>query len=468
MSSPRGSSSFGTTSRRRFLASLGVSAATLPFVPLLEAHADTAHPPRRLLLFFSTNGTIYEKWLPTMDGGKLTLSPILAPLERHKSKILVVDGLAHNVIIEKGERSGHSAGMNTVLTGKRAKSIDPSHPLRSLATGISIDQYLAQRLPAETKLRTVESGIYVQPYSSDNSALSYLGPLSPILAENSPYRLLDRLFRDFTEPSAAPKPEIVERHADRKRVLDAVSKNLEQVKQRLPQDDRIKMDAHIDAVQGLEHSLAAGASSSAARTCAKPDLGSPLDIWKNDNIPAIAKLQMDLMVMALACDITRIGTIQFGRAGAEHRFNWLGREFATDPLLAVTDQAKGFHALAHKESDPVSRALLVKIHTWYAGQLAYLLDKLEAIPEGGGTMLDNTLVVWLNELGSGGTHTHDKTPWVLAGNIRKSFKMGQLVSFPDQPHNRMLLTMLHAMGVEDKVFGDPDYCGGGPLTGIGA
>jgi hypothetical protein len=109
---------------------------------------------------------------------------------------------------------------------------------------------------------------------------------------------------------------------------------------------------------------------------------------------------------------------------------------------------------------------LVKIHTWYASQLAYFLDKLEAIPERGGTMLDNTVVVWFNELGSGGTHTHENTPWVIAGNTRGLFKTGQLVSFPNEPHNRLLMTLSHAMGVEEAAFGDPDFCKGGPLTGV--
>lgn len=454
--------------RRRFLRGLGLGAAGLPFLPTFDALADAGGPPRRLVFFFSSNGTIRESWLPTMAAGKLALSPILSPLEKHKSKLIVVDGLAHNVILEKGDRSGHSAGMNTVLTGRKCKSIDPQVPLRSLATGISLDQHLAPTVGADTKLRTLEVGIQVQPYSSDNSALSYSGPLAPILAECSPYRVFDRLFKGFSEPNSAPNPAAEEALADRKSVLAAVSKNLDAVKGRLSQEDRIKMDAHLGAVSSIEHSLTTGVGAGAAQTCSKPELGAPLDIWKNDNIPALAKLQIDLMVMALACDLTRIGTIQFGRAGAAHRFNWLGPEFAFDPSLAVTDQAKGFHALAHKEADPVSRSKLVKIHTWYAGQLAYFLDKLSAIPEAGGTMLDNTLVVWINELGTGGSHSHEQTPWVLAGNVRGLLKTGQLASFPGQPHNRMLLTLCHAMGVPTDAFGDPDYCKAGPLTGLTA
>jgi hypothetical protein len=452
--------------RRRFLGTLGLGAALLPFVPMFDVHAEPDKTPRRLVFFFSSNGTIHESWLPSMTDGMLSLSPILSPLEKHKSRLLVVDGLAHTVILEKGDRSGHSAGMNTVLTGRKAKSIDTANPLRSLGTGISIDQYLAQRLALDTKLRTLECGVQVQPYSTDSASLSYSGPEAPISAENSPYRVFDRLFKGFTDPRATPSPETEQSLRDRKAVLEAVATELDAVKRRLPEDDRIKMEAHLDAVRSIEHGLTTGLGAGAAQVCQKPDLGKAIDLWRNDNIPALGKLQMDLLVMALACDLTRIGTIQYGRAGAAHRFNWLGPEFATDPALAVTDQAKGFHALAHKESDPSSRAKLVKIHSWYAGQLAYLLDRLASIPEAGGTMLDNTLVVWINELGTGGTHSHQNTPWVLAGNVRKFFKTGQLATFQNEPHNRMLITLLHAMGVDEQAFGDPDFCKGGALTGI--
>ena len=120
--------------------------------------------------------------------------------------------------------------------------------------------------------------------------------------------------------------------------------------------------------------------------------------------------------MALDCDLTRVGTIQYGRAGATHQLTWLGDEFEVDAHIAG-DGTIGIHGLAHNEADPAARANLTICHRWYAGEMAYLLDKLEAIPEGDGTMLDHTLVVWMNEMGTGGTHGLERTPWVLAGNV---------------------------------------------------
>lgn len=451
--------------RRQFLRALGVGASVLPFVPVLDAHAAAAPPPRRIVFFFTSNGTIHESWVPKMAGGKLELSPILAPLERLKSKLLVVDGLSHKVILEKSNRSGHSAGMNTALTGRNNKIVDPSHPLQSLGTGISLDQYLADILGTATKLRSIECGVQVEPYVMALAALSYRGPLQPIMPENSPYRVFDRLFRSVPDPGAPDGAAAREGLADRRRVLEAVSRDLEALEGRLPAADRLKMEAHLGAVRAIEHSLTTGVGITSGYACGKPDLGPPIDVWKNDDIPAIAKLQMDLVAMALACDLTRVATIQLGNAGASHRFTWLGREFVNDPGLPATCQARGFHALAHREADPVSRAKLVRINTWYAQQFAYLLEKLDAIPEAGGSVLDHTAVVWLNELGTGGTHGHEQTPWIIGGSAGGFFKTGQLLSFPGEPHNRLLLTLCHAMGVATDVFGDPDYCKAGPLSG---
>ena len=451
--------------RRQFLTSMGAAASVVPFVPLLDAHAASAPPPKRIVFFFSSNGTIRESWLPKMAGNTLELSPILAPLEKVKSKLLVVDGLSHKVIIEKSDRGGHSAGMNTALTGMNNKIVDPAQPLHSLATGISLDQYLAGKIGGQTKLRSIECGVQVEPYYAAFYALSYREPRSPIMPENSPYRVFDRLFRNIPQQGASDSASTQASLEDRQRVLEAASRDLEVLRKRLSADDRVKMEAHIEAVREIGHSLTTGAGITSGRTCTQPELGAPIDIEKNSNIPAIAKMQMDLVAMALACDLTRVATVQFGKAGSNHRFTWLGPEFATDPLLNSFCQARGFHALAHREADAESRAKLVRINTWYAEQFAYFLHKLASIPEGGGSVLDRTVVVWVNELGTGGTHSHENTPWVLAGDAGGFLKTGRLLSYPGEAHNRLLLTLCHAMGVATDSFGDPDYCKAGPLSG---
>lgn len=446
-----------TISRRQLLQALGVGGASLlPFVPVLEAQASP--PPKRIVFFFTTNGTIQDAWTPKMVSGQLELSPILSPLERFKSKLLVVEGLSQQVILDKGERIGHFAGMSTTLTGRSNKSVDKSNPSLSLATGVSLDQHLADQLGAATKLRSIECGVQV-PYVF--ATLSYRGPLQTVRPENSPYRVFDRLFREVPDPAAPDGAAARERLSDRKRVLDAASKDLDALRGRLAVSDRVKMEAHIEAIRTIEHSLTTGAGDASGRACRRPEMGAPLDIWANDNIPALAKLHIDLIALAFACDLTRVATVQFGSAGAGHRFTWLGPEFATDP----PDSVRGFHALAHRETEPASKAKLIRIHRWYAQQFAYLLERLDAIPEAGGSVLDHTAVVWCNELGTGSSHWHYNTPWVIAGSAGGSLQTGQLLSFPKEPHNRLLLTLCRAMGVPADTFGDPAYCKAGVLSG---
>lgn len=209
--------------RRRFLKGLTAAAATLPFFPLLDAHAESTPPPKRVVFFFSGNGTVYDSWLPNMVAGKLLLSPILSPLEKWKSKLLVVDGLSHQVILEKSSSAGHSAGMNTALTGRNNQQLDPAFPLRSQATGISVDQFLANTTKVQTKLRTLESGILIEPWVPDTAALSYRGPLQPLLADSSPYRVFDRLFQGFSGVKDSEKKAATERLHDRQRLLNFVT-----------------------------------------------------------------------------------------------------------------------------------------------------------------------------------------------------------------------------------------------------
>jgi len=143
----------------------------------------------------------------------------------------------------------------------------------------------------------------------------------------------------------------------------------------------------------------------------------------------------------------------------------VGAEYQSDPDNGPNDSTAGLHGLAHNDGNPDSRDKLARCHTWCAGELAYLLERLGATPEGDGSMLDNTLVVWMNEMGTGGSHSVEQVPWVLAGSLAGHFDTGRLVEAPGQPHNRLLVSIGRAMGLDIEVFGDPDY-GGGPLSGL--
>lgn len=453
-------------SRRRVIQGTAAGAALLPFVPLLEASAQSAERPKRILFFYSSNGTIYESWLPTMNGQTLVLSPILEPLEPYSDRLLAVGGMDYKVCIEKGEQSGHYGGMNTALTGAPALIVDKNDPdAASLPNAASIDQIIGKQVSEGLKFRSIEAGIQVVSHNATVACTAHAGPNQPIYPENDPQQIFHKIFDGF-QPDGSISAEAQQRLTERKSVIDVVREDLNRLNAKLPNPERQKLDAHLSAIRQLENSLSAAISADAIAACAVPDDPQVEDPWENDDVPTLGRIQMDLLVMALACDLTRVGTLQYGRAGAQHRFSWLGPEFQSDPDNGPNDATSGLHGLAHNEANPDSRAKLVKSHRWYASEMKLLLDRLSAIPEGDGTMLDNTLVVWFNEMGTGGSHSLVNTPWVIAGNVNQHFSTGQVVEAPSgTAHNGLLMSLCHAMGVEPARVGDDDY-GREPLSGL--
>ena len=170
-------------------------------------------------------------------------------------------------------------------------------------------------------------------------------------------------------------------------------------------------------------------------------------------MPIISKLQIDLLVNSFAGDLARVATLQYTNSVGESRHRWLGIN-------------EGQHSLSHEpDSNKDAQTKLTKINKWYCEQLAYLAKRLAETPEPGGvgSLLDNTLIVWTNELGKGNSHTQDNIPFVLVGNAM-DFKMGRSLKFPNIAHNRLLMALAHGVGHSVTRFGNPDFCGDGPLN----
>jgi hypothetical protein len=176
---------------------------------------------------------------------------------------------------------------------------------------------------------------------------------------------------------------------------------------------------------------------------------------ENDNMPRISNLQIELLVSSFAADFARIATLQYTNSVGGARMRWLGVE-------------EGHHELSHEpDSNEKVQDKLTRINEWYCEQLAYLAHRLSETPEpgGGGSLLDNTLIIWTNELGKGNSHTLDNIPFVLVGN-GLGFRMGRSLKLKRAPHNRLLLSLAHGFGHHIDTFGNPDFCGDGPLTGL--
>ena len=172
-------------------------------------------------------------------------------------------------------------------------------------------------------------------------------------------------------------------------------------------------------------------------------------------MPRLSKMQIELMVNSFAADFSRVATLQYTNSVGDTKMRFLG-----------VDQ--GHHELSHNaDDDEASQDKLTRINKWYAEQVAYLAKRLAETPEpgGSGSLLDNTLIVWTNELGKGNSHTLDNIPFVLVGN-GLDFKMGRAMDFGKIPHNRLLISLAHGFGHRIERFGNPDYCSPGVLTDL--
>jgi hypothetical protein len=430
--------------RRQFLrGAAGVSVA----LPMLSSLGTTARAlptkfPKRFIYFHTPNGSIPSAWTPTGGETDFTLSKILAPLEPHRKEILVL----HKIDMESsyhgpGGDVGHANGMGHVLTGTELLAGGYE---AAMGGGISLDQAIANRIAEGTKLKSMELGVQ----SSGPTGwirVNYAAPGVSLPMQNDPVQVFDRVFGSL----GADPLGVARIRAHRKSVLDAVTTEIAAVRTKVSSTDRDKLDTHLAAVRDIETRLDAAPLLGAH--CKKPTRPAELKIAMNDNYPTLAKLQIDQLVMSMACDLTRVGTLLFaGAANNAQVFDWIGL-------------SQSHHQLTHAAPSEANESI-VKVMNWYASQFAYLIAAMKAIPEGTGTMLDNSVLLWGSELSVGNSHSRREMPFVMAGSGGGYFKTGRFLTFPSgTPHNDLLVSIANAMGVPGESFGNPAYCNG-PLA----
>jgi hypothetical protein len=456
-SSPRTNPNF---KRRTFLSGLGAATALSPFIPLLNASGQEPTLPKRLILFYTPHGTLFDGWLPTGSETNFSLGPLLAPLEPHKSKLALLAGVSmHDV----GVGAPHTKGLPLLWTG--SKLLEDMTFTRSDGTGgkyfgwnsgKSVDQVIKQRLAGMTPYDSLEFAVR-SGGSSPASRMIYADAKQPVSPMTDPWAAFTRLFAGHTDAVGL----------ERKSALDLIQAELGELGPRLAKEDQAKLQAHLEAIRATEKRLS---QSSAA--CSGPDMGMPVDPEQEPNTPAVFDRQIDLMVSALACDLTRVASLQYSIGDTDLTvYSWLGIN------------SDRFHDMTHApDNDLGTRAKLVKIYSWFAQRFAYLLEKLDSIPEGNGTLLDNCIVVWGSEIGKPNNHSLAPTPFIAAGGGGGAFKTGRFLQYSSAPpamygtsqgafpdscyHNRLLVSICQAMGLSDiDTFGNTDL-GHGPLDGF--
>lgn len=432
-------------SRRAFLGATGAGAALLPFVPLLDSEAADTGFPTRLIMLFSANGTIHENWKPSGGETDFTLGSILSPLEPYKDKLVILDGMQ---VIRQGLGDGHQMGMACMWTGNQllpGPFQGGDGGTAGYSGGISVDQHVANTVGLQTPYKSLEFGVMTGG-ANNWTRMSYAGPDQPVAPEDNPQAMFDRLFADLDLD-----PQGIDRlKAERRSVIDLVKGDLGKLQARYGGNDKLKIDAHLEAIRAIETR-----NEAAVPSCEPPTLDLGFDPYQNDNFPVTSARQIDQLVMSLACDLTRVASLQWSASVSSVVFSWLGHQAS-------------HHDISHYgDDDPTMSPQISQINTWYAEQVKYLLDALAAVPEGDGTLLDHTLVVWGNELSRGNSHGNLPVPFLMAGGANGMIETGRYLDYGQTAHNRMLVSICHIMGLADQMsFGDNDPSGDGGLTGL--
>jgi hypothetical protein len=432
------------SNRREFLRDLGLGAAALPFVLNLPSlgFANQTRRKQRLVVLFSPNGVVPDTFWPDETGRGFTLKPSMTPLAPYQDRTLILHGVCDKV---RGDGDSHMRGIGCLLTGTElfpGNIQGGSDTPAGWASGLSIDQeikgFLQNDEATRTRFGSLEFGVMVPDRADTWTRMVYAGSNRPVAPIDDPYQMFGKLYGQVKDGQMLAS------------ILDDLTDDLTKVSRSVSTTDRRLLDEHATFVREMEQELRSAAAARAGHQV--PDL-EPGVKEQNDNMPRLSKMQIDLMVNSFTNDFARVATLQYTNSVGGAKMHWLG-----------VDQ--GHHELSHEpDTNATAQEKLTKINHWFCEQLAYLCKKLAETPEPGqpGCLLDNTVILWTNELGKGNSHTLDNIPFVMVGN-GLDFQMGRSLKLGKVPHNRLLLSLAHGFGHRIQKFGNPDFCSPGPLS----
>ena len=423
--------------RRAVLRGLGATIA-LPFLdamaPALTAVVKTAASPQtRMGFFYVPNGMFLPSFHPSGNGGRnFTLTPTLKPLEPFRDQIVVVSGLSNRGVVSTNEGGGvhtraHGGWLSGVLP-KRTEGAD-------LQADKTIDQYAADKLGADTSLRSLELTIdsNYQEGNCENgyscayiNSSSWLTPTTPLPHERDPRVVFRRLFGD----GGSVEARLVEMQTDRS-ILDSVSESLGQLQGRLGRHDRTTVDEYLDSVREIERRIQRSEANN--NSTPLPPLDQPAGV--PDEYEAHVTLMHDLLVLGYQADVTRVSCMQMARELS-------GRTY---PHIGVPE---GHHTVSHHQLDQHNISQYTKINTYHMTLFARLLDKMRRTPDGDGTLLDHSILLWGAGMGDGDHHTPYDLPITLAGGGSGTLTGGRHLRYPlHTPFMNLGVSLLDKVGV---------------------
>jgi hypothetical protein len=428
-------------SRRTVLRGAGAAVA----LPLLEAMipafapAATTAPVRRFGVVYHPNGVIYDKWLPTGAGSQFELSPTLKGLEPFKDKLIVVTGLFSDQAEPLGDGGGdHSRACGSYLTGVHVKKSDSI-----VENAVSMDQIAAKAFERETQLSSLQMtadensllGSCDLGYScAYSSTLSWLTPTLPLMAENNPRVLFERMFGASDSTDARVRAARLQQD---KSLLDSVNDRVSQLQRKLGTADNRKMDDYLAALRDVERRIQKAEEQSSREL---PDVHQPAGI--PDTFEEQVRLLYDLQLLAYQSDLTRVITFMYGREQT-------GRPY---PQIGVPEP---HHPITHHQGDPVKMEKCTRIQRYHIALFAEYLEKLRKTPDGDGSLLDHVILLYGSGISNSDRHTHGPLPTFVVGGGAGTLKGGRHLIYPEHtPLTNLQLTLLNKLGVPAETLGD--------------
>jgi Protein of unknown function (DUF1552) len=422
--------------RRTFLRGAGAVLALPVLDAMTPALSAETQRPIRMSFIEVPNGIMMDRWTPATEGADFELTPVLQPLAQFRDRMLVLSGLdQQQCAARENEVAGdHPRACTAWLTGAHAKMTAGA----DLRAGVSVDQVAAREFGKYTQLASLEIGLEsAEVMGACESAYScayyntiaWRNETTPLPMENRPRAIFERLFGDAGTADAETRAAM---RQDERSILDAVTADVRRLRGKLGGPDRGKIDQYLEAVRDVERRMQlAEAQKQVDQNL--PQLGGPTGVPQA--FSEYYKLMADLMVLAWQTDLTRVCTFQIG-----HEMS--GRAY---PELGFGD---AHHSVTHHQGDREKIEKTVKINIFHTKMLAYYLDKLRATPDGDGSLLDHSMLLYGGALSDGNLHLYTNLPLLLVAGGVAGIKGGRHVRYPNRtPMGNLLLTMLDKANV---------------------
>jgi hypothetical protein len=446
-------------SRRSLLKStFSAAAATAlsPLFPISERQAEAQPLPKRLFLVFYNGGyAISQEW-PVGTETNFTFPSLVDCFTPYKNQMIILNNMRRGMDGSHGSHQGGTGGLWSNQSTVTAQGPGP------MMKGPSIDRLIMDKIKQPTTFQSLDLDVQLEEGNNLRSKTRFDMGGNPIQGEMDPSAAFDRIFTNGIVEVAGADPKAAERlRAERKSVLDIVHEDLDKLGTRMNGQDKNRVEQHLEAVRSIEKRLSPGMDGASGLTFKPPVKGDypKMDFLANDNYPKVGKLHMDLLVAGLASDRARIANLMWSQGNGCKRFTWAG----------VTGQ---HHSLTHAG---VTTPALDKINQYHFQQHAYLIGQMMSVKEGNGTMLDNTVMAFGNELHDGNSHSPDPSKVFLAGSGGGYFKTGRYLEYgpvnksagsgrtATPNHSQLLVSLVQYMGLELNAVGDPNIGPGGVL-----